>query len=279
MRILLHPVTISSHTVTINRENVLFASTAQTQASTATLIASLQQQNTPTSGDLTEIEGLLNKGPEPMGLDNTIHLEGSKGPTAEITDLGPILESANEQSAEITELNPISPPGFEGPPKFLKISKDQPARRSPRLKEKHNGLYIPALDKARKVMGYAEKNPPPPTPKKKAKQSSTVLPTYLLSKDPITGEQAQIVTLLAGIEVEKDLEEAILQVVHGAMPEAAPVQGAEQGTTANGARGQAREEELTKGHGPTRGEGGPMEAGGVNSHGSAEQVGMQAIEK
>lgn len=199
------------------------------QAWTATLIASLQQQNTPTIGDLTEIEGLLNKGPKmPIGLDNTtntLQLEGSKDPTVEIADLGPILESNNEQSTEITELSPISPPGFEGPSKFLKINKDQPARRSPRLKEKNNGLYIPALNKARKVMGYAEKNPLPPTPKKKAKQSSMVLPTYLLSKDPISGKQAQIVTLLVGIKVEKELEEAISQVVHGGMPEAAPVQG------------------------------------------------------
>lgn len=58
-----------------------------------------------------------------------------------------------------------------------------------------------------------------------------VVPTYLLSKDPISVEQAEVVTLLAGIEVEKELAEEISRVVQAGKTGMVPGQEMAQETT------------------------------------------------
>ncbi|KAF3338341.1 hypothetical protein FCM35_KLT17178 [Carex littledalei] len=127
-----------------------------------------------------------------------------------------------------TQTNHTTPPGFEGPPQYKKHQQPQAARRSPRLKEKHNGLYIPSLHKAQMVMGYADNEKRTSTPRKRSRKNATPLPTYLQSNQPITGEQAEVVLLLAGIEMEQELAVAIAQVVQegtkDTVPNQAPVQ-------------------------------------------------------
>lgn len=105
------------------------------------------------------------------------------------------------------------PPGFQGPPQDIYNNIQNTTRRSPRLKEKNSGPYENAIDKARRVLGYSAA-PVASTPKKK-KIAAKIEPSYLQSLGAISNEQAQVVILTAGIELEDNLQKKIDEIMQG----------------------------------------------------------------
>lgn len=115
---------------------------------------------------------------------------------------------------------PELPPGFEeicetvnGPPKTLRPQKkvNKPtteARRSPRIKRKMEGPYIPILERALMVKGYAATQPKKKS-NNKAKATDKPSRTYAQTTEPLTEIQAELVIAAAGIEMDEPLQEQV----------------------------------------------------------------------
>lgn len=84
------------------------------------------------------------------------------------------------------------------------------ARRSPRIKRKLNGPYIPMLKRAQKVLGYEETQP---TKKKstKAKAAGKAKAEYTHKLDPLSETHAELVLAAAGVEMEENIKTLVLK--------------------------------------------------------------------
>lgn len=114
------------------------------------------------------------------------------------------------------------PPGFElheaqSHSPVRQMHSISEARRSPRIKRKMDGPYVPMIERAQRVLGYDAQ----PKKKKNAKPKPPAKPsrTYMQNKDPLSEIQANLVVAAAGIELEETLQD---KVVKTAMTPSAP---------------------------------------------------------
>lgn len=90
-------------------------------------------------------------------------------------------------------------------------------RRSPRIKRKMDGPYVPMIERAQKVLGYEVVQ----TKKKKNTKPKPAAPpniTYMQSKEPLTEIQASLVIAAAGVEMEETLEEQVIKAAMTSPP-------------------------------------------------------------
>lgn len=145
---------------------------------------------------------------------NAYEITGLEGPIEEAIPsqegpLGVDMEYAYGSDPPTQE----APPGFEGeqaqgpvPAAEQAYGPDPPeVRRSPRIKRKMNGPYVPIIERAQRVLGYEEAEP---RKKKsvKAKGADKNNSNYTHTLSPLTEIQAELIVAAAGVELDESLQ-------------------------------------------------------------------------
>ena len=109
--------------------------------------------------------------------------------------LGPVIEEQRPATEQSEDEAQHSPPGFEGPPKYIKAT-----RSSVRLRAKNGGKYVSAVDRARANRGFLSiAGLMQRARAKKMNNSNKPSAAYLESYEPLTKEHAEALFATAGV--------------------------------------------------------------------------------
>ncbi|KAF3335507.1 hypothetical protein FCM35_KLT20014 [Carex littledalei] len=160
--------------------------------------------------------------PQEVGLIFKPQHLGESGPQEQVLQLGSAISELQAIGPQEEE-NTRPPPGFENGPFRLFPSSEignfsaDPVRRSPWLSEKNKGLYIAAVDKARRLKENQDIITPSNANQVK-KQYNQVDYTYLQTLDPLSDTQAELVVITAGIELNDNIEAKMRKLVTSEPP-------------------------------------------------------------
>lgn len=164
-----------------------------------------REEHTISPGFEEPFSASTDDGPElPPGFDHFIPTPNEERPST--LEEGPPEENYNNTQSQNGALHRGGKP--RPPLSTPRNTQSVDIRRSPRIKTKMDGQYIPMMERAKKVLGY-EVQAIAKKKKNKAKGADKPGRAYAETLDPLSEVQAELVVSATGIEMDETLEEKV----------------------------------------------------------------------